>query len=291
MNLEHQFSMADLKYLLVVTIAIFAVELMTKQLRGARLRDYLVTAACISVNAPLMRPLAAIVIAFVVGALLPQQSGALGDTPLWIAFPAVFAAAEFAFYWVHRWSHEGINRDGWNWLWKIHRTHHSAAHLDVSVTMRQNIFWSFVVPMPWVTGVATFLGLGEAAALSILTTYGWNLLTHTHFCWDKPLRDNPTTNRFLRLFQHIIVTPGMHHTHHGYGGRDGKMYRNYAVTLAVYDWLFGTLHLPADRPARYGVPGNTPHWAEEIFFPLVSTEGWSSKLTAPLKRKADSQGL
>jgi hypothetical protein len=33
--------------------------------------------------------------------------------------------------------------------------------------------------------------------------------------------------------------------------------------------MFGTLHIPTGRPWRYGLPGPQPHWAEELFYPLV----------------------
>ncbi|MGE0741777.1 MAG: sterol desaturase family protein, partial [Hyphomonadaceae bacterium] len=72
----------------------------------------------------------------------------------------------------------------------------------------------------------------------------------------------------------------MHHSHHGFG-RDGKMYCNYAVLLSVFDWMFGSLHLPEGAPSRYGVPGEQPHWAEETFFPLVSVKARAEPATPP----------
>jgi sterol desaturase/sphingolipid hydroxylase (fatty acid hydroxylase superfamily) len=124
-----------------------------------------------------------------------------------------------------------------------------------------------VVPTPWVLGVATCLGLGQAAALTLLVVFGWNLLTHSHFRWDDALRRHPLTRRAMAVFENVIVTPGIHHTHHGYG-RDGKSFRNYAVMFSFIDRLFGTLHVPEGRPAHYGLPGPNAHWAEETFFPL-----------------------
>ena len=76
-----------------------------------------------------------------------------------------------------------------------------------------------------------------------------------------------TPGTVFRALEHVLISPGMHHTHHGYG-RDGATYRNYAVTFAFYDWMFGTLHIPEGRPGRYGLPGAQPHWAEEVFYPL-----------------------
>ena len=45
------------------------------------------------------------------------------------------------------------------------------------------------------------------------------------------------------------------------------------MTFAFLDWMFGTLHIREGRPGRYGIPGAQPHWAEEIFYPLVRIPG------------------
>ena len=66
----------------------------------------------------------------------------------------------------------------------------------------------------------------------------------------------------------ILVTPRIHHTHHGYG-RDGKAYRNFCTMLSFYDRLFGTLHIPEGRPWRYGLPGGEHVWWRQLLFPLV----------------------
>jgi sterol desaturase/sphingolipid hydroxylase (fatty acid hydroxylase superfamily) len=60
----------------------------------------------------------------------------------------------------------------------------------------------------------------------------------------------------------------MHHTHHGYG-RDGAAYRNFGIVVALWDWLYGTLHIPEGRPSRYGLPGHEAHWLEELAYPVV----------------------
>ena len=56
----------------------------------------------------------------------------------------------------------------------------------------------------------------------------------------------------------------------GYG-RDGKAFRNFGTIISLYDWIFGTLHIPEGRPSRYGLPGANAHWLEELFYPLVRT--------------------
>lgn len=260
----HTFTMGDLRYLLLATVVILLLEAVTGQLKGARRRDFGLTLVCILANSSVTRPLAGIGIGAFAAILLPVYQGALSNLPLWKSFVINFVQMELGFYWMHRWSHEGQRAGSrLGWLWKIHRTHHSADHLNVSVTMRQNIFWAFLVPNTWVVAFAVYLGMGSGAALALMVIYAWNLLTHTHWRWDAVLLRSP----IYRALAHIIIMPSQHHAHHGYG-KDGKMYRNYAVMLAAYDWMFGTLHLPEGHPSRYGVPGHQAHWAEEAFYPL-----------------------
>lgn len=281
----HTFSMDDLKYLLLATVVILLLEAVTGHLKGARRRDFGLTLICILANSAVTRPLAGIGLGALAAILLPVYQGTLSHLALWQSFAINFFLMELGFYWMHRWSHEG-QRTGsrLGWLWKIHRTHHSADHLNVSVTMRQNIFWAFLVPNTWVVAFAVYLGMGSGAALALMVIYAWNLLTHTHWRWDAGMLGSP----IYRALAHIIIMPSQHHSHHGYG-QDGKMYRNYAVILAAYDWIFGTLHLPEGRPSRYGVPGHRAHWAEEAFYP-VSLFVPGLAVSAAKKPAASEQG-
>lgn len=222
---------------------------------------------CAASGLAIARPLSALLIAWTMTWLLPQWRGALAGIPLLPAFLAGFVATEFCFYWAHRWAHEAAS---WQtpWLWLIHRTHHSARYMSVLVTLRINFFWAFIVPTPWVLGLMVYLGQEFAAALVLVTIYGWNLITHADFRWDDPIRRHLVFGPAFRALEHILVSPGMHHSHHGYG-KNGGNFRNYAVTLSLIDWLFGTLFIPTGRPWRYGVPGKDPYWVEEVFYPLV----------------------
>jgi sterol desaturase/sphingolipid hydroxylase (fatty acid hydroxylase superfamily) len=257
-------------YLYAATAIIFLCEILAGRHRNIYSRaDWWVTLGCISTSLAVTRPLAALLIAWVIGLALPAWRGILAGTDPILAFIAVFFATEFAFYWVHRWAHEAQGKRH-SWLWKLHRTHHSGKYMNVTVTLRVNPFWSFVVSTPWVLAVATYLGLGQAAGYTILIIYGWNLITHAHFRWDDAIRRHRTLGPGFRALEHILVSPGMHHSHHGYG-KDGGNFRNYAVTLALWDWMFGTLYIPDGRPWKYGVPGPNPPWSEEVLFPLVGS--------------------
>ena len=82
------------------------------------------------------------------------------------------------------------------------------------------------------------------------------------------MRHVPGGRVFIRAFEWVLVTPRMHHTHHGYG-KDGKVYRNFGAVLSIFDWMFGTMHIPEGRPWRYGLPGGEHIWWRQVFFPLV----------------------
>jgi sterol desaturase/sphingolipid hydroxylase (fatty acid hydroxylase superfamily) len=275
----------DLGYLYLATFVVLALEVVCGRYRGLLTSENVKSTLGSILGNAVTRPIAAIIIAAAIGFALPTHQGALATTPLYIAFPVVFVIAEFAFYWVHRWSHEGKGHR-LDWLWKLHRTHHSGKFMNVVVTTRMNVFWPFVVPTPWVLGVATYLGMEQGAALTLMTIYGWNLITHANFRWDDVVRRQRFIGPVFRMMEHIVVSPGIHHTHHGYG-RDGGNFRNYAVTLSILDWMFGTLHIPHGRPWKYGVPGPQPHWAEDVFFPIVRPAKGKAAVMPADKHMAD----
>ena len=231
--------------------------------------DWKVNAAAYVLGSGVMRPMMAVASAMILLLLLPGWKGALSDLPLIPAFLGISLLAEFVFYWVHRLAHEGAGKHPrLSGLWKFHRTHHSGKYMNVVTTLRQNLGWLVIQPELWIFGLAIHLGLGTAAGLAGGVRLAWSLVTHWDFRWDDPIRRHPFFGPAFRFMEHIFVTPGLHHTHHGFG-RDGASYRNYGVVFSVFDTLFGTLLIPSGRPAKYGLPGPQAHWAEEAFYPVV----------------------
>ena len=258
-------------WVLVASLLLLLMEVLSGRHRGVyHPGDFKILLGSLLLGRGVMAVVATALVAGIYGFLLPAGfKGSLADTPFWLAFPALVLIDEFFFYWVHRFAHEGFapgsRLEG---LWKIHRTHHSGRHMNVLLNYRLNLFWYFVIPSAWVLGLALYMGLVEAVMVVIINKQLWNLITHSNFRWDDSLRNNRLIGAVFRGIEHVFVSPGIHHTHHGYG-KDGKMYRNFGVVLSLYDWLFGTLHIPQGRPAFHGVPGKQPHWLEELFYPLV----------------------
>lgn len=265
---------------MIWSFAVLGVMLLAEILAGRHRNlytrnDYLVNGLCIFMAFSL-RPMLALVVAATIAHLLPQARGALKDAPFWSALAIIIVAAEFCNYWVHRSSHQLRRNPLLGWLWPLHRTHHSGKYVNVILHFRISLFWAMVSPLTWVHAVAYYLGLDAAASVSIAIFSVWGVFTHSHFRWDDSLRRHKTIGPVFRALEHVIVSPGIHHTHHGYG-HDGKSYKNFGVLLSVFDWLFGTLHIPEGRPAHYGLTGPTPHWAEEIFYPIYR-ENQKSKI-------------
>lgn len=244
--------------------------------------DYLVNGLCIFVGSS-VRPMLAVIVATLIGLLLPSGRNALADVPFWQALIAIVLLAEFANYWAHRWAHNFERHRYLDWLWRLHRTHHTAKYMNVLLHFRISLFWTLVSGLTWVISLAVYLGQSAAAGMAIFIFASWGVVTHSHFRWDDRLRSHAVIGPAFRALEHVLVTPGLHHAHHGYG-RDGALQRNFGVLLSIYDWLFGTLHIPQGRPKYYGIPRPTPHWAEEVFFPLY----WKR---APSAASRDSEAL
>lgn len=255
-------------WILCSALVILGFEIVKGGHRGIYNRKVLlVTALCFLVGG-VTSPLAGQVIRSVVDWVMAPThlKGALKDVPLVWGTLGVLFVADFFFYWGHRFAHRKIPYLGW--LGKLHRTHHSGKFMNITLTARIHPLWYFVVPAGWVYAIAAYLGLGTAALYAVTVVFTWNLFTHTHFRWDDWLRNNPRLEPILNVLEHVLITPGLHHTHHGWGSDDGKTYRNFAVMFALFDWMFGTLHRPKGRPRHYGLPGDYPHWAEEVFYPF-----------------------
>jgi len=272
--------MLDLReWALVFAGIVLLAEVLSGRHRGVHKRsDWLVNGTCIIVG-PLMRPLGAVVVALLIGAALPAGKNALADAPFWPAVIALLLVAEFVNYWVHRLSHELKDSRWFDWLWRMHRTHHTAGYVNVVLNFRISLFWSLVSGLSWVFALAFYLGLAGPSAVAIAIFTFWGVFTHSDFRWDDAIRSHRFFGPAFRALEHIIISPGVHHSHHGYG-KDGGNFRNYGVLLAIYDWMFGTLYIPKGRPWRYGIPGKMPHWADDAFAPLnVGT--WAKSLRKP----------
>ena len=254
-------------WVLGIGIVIFIAEILAGRHKGIYSRsDWFVNTICIGLWS-LLRPLSAVAIAFVIGKLMPGGKGALASIPFVPAVLIIILAAEFMNYWVHRLSHEFKDTRFGDWLWRMHRTHHTARYVNVLLNYRISLLWGLVAGLTWVFSLAIYFGQAKAAGVAIIAFSFWGIFTHSDFRWDDAIRSHRIFGPVFRGLGHIFISPGIHHSHHGYG-KDGGNFRNYGIFLSIYDWLFGTLYIPSGRPFRYGIPGTVPHWADDAFAPF-----------------------
>jgi sterol desaturase/sphingolipid hydroxylase (fatty acid hydroxylase superfamily) len=226
----------------------------------ASLRGGLFALCGVAAHAVVAAPVIGLVLGLLFQHVFPGSAEALVGAPFWLAFPLYFVTEEFGHYWVHRWSHEK------RWMWKLHRTHHSAEHLNTLVLYRYNIFWTLLLPQSWFGAAAVHLGLYQVFIVSTLITFTVNALTHTAYRWDLALRRLPGVEPLFRVIEKVITLPDTHHAHHGLG-RHAHVRGNYAVTLFAFDVLLGTARIPHERQERFGLPGRFD-WKEELLWPV-----------------------
>jgi len=173
-----------------------------------------------------------------VGGWLSSQIG----TGLWpTGWPLLAQAAlalvvgELPGYWVHRWEHE------WEGLWRFHATHHSAPRLYWLNAGRFHPIDTLLTFVP-AYGLLVVLGCGiEVLALFTLVTAVHGIFQHANL----EVRLGP--------LNHFFSMAELHRWHHSKALEEAD--HNYGQTMIVWDTLFGTRFLPADRepPEEIGI--------------------------------------
>jgi sterol desaturase/sphingolipid hydroxylase (fatty acid hydroxylase superfamily) len=175
----------------------------------------------------------------------PYAAGAL---PIgWLgAFLLNFVVVDFLYYWQHRLFHRVPL------LWALHRCHHASPALDVWATARNALAINFLFVYMLVNPVLGFLcDRPEGFFAGAAVTASLDLWRHSRLrsvltpCW-------------LSVF---LVTPAMHHAHHGLDGQAV----NFGANLVFWDRLFGTARTARDLPSRYGVRNAPPAWRQFLF--------------------------
>ncbi len=188
-------------------------------------------------------------LAVVLWLLVPRGLEAgVASLPGWVQVAAALVVSDLAGYAYHRAAHRVP------WLWRIHSVHHSSQELDWLASVR-------VHPLDTALGLAArvvplfALGfplgiLGGVAGLLRLE----GLLFHAN------------TRIEYGPFKFLVASPEFHQWHHA-----REIDANYAGQFPVWDWLFGTLHLPeGERAEVFGTRQPLP-------------EGFLAQLAHPLR--------
>jgi sterol desaturase/sphingolipid hydroxylase (fatty acid hydroxylase superfamily) len=203
--------------------------------------------------------------------LLFDAFGPLAPTtlPVWITATimtvALFVAYELGYFTDHYLSHKVP------FLWEFHKVHHSAEHLTPLTNFRVHpvdglVFVNIMALMMGLTeGALSFVfgktvqqfSIAQSNAIIVVFTY---LVAHLHHTsiWI------PFTGIWGRLF----ISPAHHQIHHS--TNPVHFDKNMGSCLAIFDWMFGTLHIPSKEREKitYGTGDGEPD-AHDVTVGLV----------------------
>ena len=181
--------------------------------------------------------------------IIPGIRAAVHELPLYLQITLAIVVGDLGVYVVHRVEHTIPV------LWRFHVVHHSAEEMDWLVAVRHHPVDLFLQRIGSLAPLAA-LNLSSAAFAAFILVFSWqSWLVHAN----------------IRLpygaLRWLLVSPDFHHWHHS---SDRAAHdKNFASLLACWDVVFGTVHLPAARPTRYGVEEPVPwNWSGRMMHPF-----------------------
>jgi sterol desaturase/sphingolipid hydroxylase (fatty acid hydroxylase superfamily) len=177
----------------------------------------------------------------------------VADQPIWLQVLEVLFFSDLIIYWGHRLQHR------FDFLWRFHKVHHSAEHLDWLAAHREHpldsIYTVGLINLP-----AFIMGFELESLAAIVAFRGiWAIYIHSNV--RLPLGP-------LKV---LIGSPELHHWHHDIERDAG----NYANISPLMDKLFGTYTCPPREPEQYGIKEDFPkNYAGQMLRPLLPGGLW-----------------
>lgn len=183
------------------------------------------------------------------------------EVPLLLQLTLALVIGELPGYWVHRWEHE------WDGLWRFHAVHHSAPRLYWLNAGRFHPIDTLLTFVPSY-GLLVLLGCPEIV-LGLFT-----LVTGVHGIFQ-----HANLQLRLGLLNWFFSMAELHRWHHSKTVHEAN--HNYGQTVSVWDTVFGTRFLPADRlpPRDIGI-------ADLPNFPMT----WAAQLASPFRWERIKRG-
>jgi sterol desaturase/sphingolipid hydroxylase (fatty acid hydroxylase superfamily) len=206
------------------------------------------------VTGAILRPASIIVGAWLAARLSASLGSPLwpNDWPLAAQLALALVIVEFFQYWIHRLEHET------KWLWRFHATHHSAPRLYWLNAARFHFVDIGLIAVSYTVPLIALGADGRVFALWIVASTVHGICQHA----NMQIRCGP--------LNWIFSMAELHRWHHSPLVRESNT--NYGQTLILWDILFGTRFLPADRkpPEAVGIanlPGFPMTWWAQLCSP------------------------
>lgn len=168
--------------------------------------------------------------------------------PIWLQATEVIIFSDLIIYWGHRLQHKI------DFLWRFHKVHHSAEHLDWLAAHREHpidsIYTIGLINLP-----AFIMGFDlDALALIVAFRGIWAIYIHSNVRLP------------LGKLKMLIGSPELHHWHHDKDRDRG----NYANISPLMDILFGTYVCPPHEPEDFGIIEKFPKtYAGQMLKPIL----------------------
>ena len=148
-----------------------------------------------------------------------------------------FTIDDFSKYIVHRFMHK------WPVLWALHKVHHSATVLTPMTVFRthplEGIIFSLRSAITQAIGISLFFYL-FGNSVDLYTVLGANVFVFLFNILGSNLRHSHIGIRYWKWLEYILISPAQHQLHHSIAKEHHD--KNFGAALAVWDWLFGSLH-------------------------------------------------
>lgn len=164
----------------------------------------------------------------------------LSVLPAWIQLLIMFVIADFIQWNIHRLLHRVP------WLWEFHKVHHSVKEMGFAAQFRFHFMETIVYKsLQYIPLAMIGFGIEQFFVVHMLGVFIGHL-NHANLNWD------------YGPFKYILNNPKMHLWHHAKElPKEHKYGMNYGLSLSVWDYLFGTAHIPYHDPnLELGFPGD-----------------------------------
>ena len=154
----------------------------------------------------------------------------------------LFVVDDFTKYIVHRWMHKIPL------LWAIHKVHHSAKTMTPITVYRvhplEGVLFSLRSVIAQGLVIPTFLFF-FGSAVDLYTIVGVNVLVFFFHATGSNLRHSHIDISYWKWLEHILISPSQHQVHHSIA--EEHYDKNFGAALAIWDWIFGSLHLSENK--------------------------------------------
>jgi sterol desaturase/sphingolipid hydroxylase (fatty acid hydroxylase superfamily) len=208
--------------------------------------------------------------------LLPGLANQFSWVPFWAGFFIIAVADDLTQYWYHRLHHQ------LSFLWRFHRTHHSAPYMGMAMASRQNFIYTVFFSQIYLTATLVYLGLGFPALFVTVIKSFITLSAHSSIPWDKPFYKYKALHPVAWVLERLISTPATHQSHHadtvdGIGNYKG----NFGNMFFLWDVIFKTGIITRKYPQTFGIKFyKQEEWYAQFLWPIFKSKVPGSELSA-----------